>query len=1105
MSTIENNDAWDVITSYFNDKGLIHHQLETYNDFIFNKIQKIVDASLPLNFHIEEKNKETDTNIRKLYNIKFGQVFFNKPECTDSDGSTIKLYPQMARLRKLNYCSSMFVEVIKTEYLIEEKDNITKTTVLNEPEVEKIFLGKIPIMLNSDLCNLKGLNKMELASLNEDLNELGGYFIMKGSEKVIIGQERINLNQAFIFQEKDNLISAQIRSLPTDETRNINRINIDYTQLKSSKLIEKKVFRVVLQYINSPIPLFLIFKGLGIENDNEIYDYILPEDKRFNNDYLDIIETSREESFKIKTRDDALNEIGKFASYNYVQTLTDKEKRVDFVRHILTKDFLPHLGVTENDMNKKAIYLGHVVFKMIKVILGERDFDDRDHFGNKRVDSTGALIEMIFKQSFDRFVKEVKKECNKIINENRPLTSVNVINSINNNNEIITKDMKNCLGTGNWTVNKKSNVIRTGVSQVLIRLSYIGTLSYLRKITSPVAKEGGKNIKPRLLHNTQWGILCPVGSPDGKNCGYIKQLSMLATISIDTDTSFLYEYILNKNNNFVEDIYDVKSIGNKTKIFINGDLIGLSKDDLKLYKSLKKLKLSSVIPPETAIIYNNIEKEININTDSGRLYRPLLVVEEGKLKLTDKHIEQLKNNVIDWKYLVTNGIVEYVDPNEEEQLLICMYPNELNNTLNNYTHSEIHPSMILCESACMIPFANHNMTTRNIFQTAQARQAVGIYSLNHHQRMDTMGHMLWYPQRPIARTKGMDYLGIDDIPAGVNAIVAIACFTGYNQEDSILINKSAVERGFFISSYFSLYESEIGSYQSKHNYTEKFEKPTKDNVEGIKRDISYDHLDDNGLPRLGYKLQPRQPIIGKTQLTKTTENGEKKEIRKDASLYLKQDESGIVDKVFIGNNEDGQKIAKVKLREMRIPEIGDKASSRHGQKGIIGMMFNQEDLPCSESGIVPDLIINPNSQTSRMTVAHLIECLYSKEGALNATIKDCTPFEEFKPENIYEELKKYGFEEYGNEKMYNGMNGEVMDAKIFIGPTYYQRFKHMVRDKYHVRSRGPMQPLVRQPSEGRSRSGGLRVGKMIAQAIIKVIASKHTACKILKLRGTPTY
>jgi DNA-directed RNA polymerase II subunit RPB2 len=198
MSSIDNNDVWDVITSYFNDKGLIHHQVETYNDFIFNKIQKIVDASLPLNFHIEEKNKDSDTNIRKLYNIKFGQVFFNKPECTDNDGSTIKLYPQMARLRKLNYCSSMFVEVIKTEYLIEEKDNITKTTIINEPEVEKIFLGKIPIMLNSDLCNLKGLNKMELANLNEDLNELGGYFIMKGSEKVIIGQERINLNLYFL-------------------------------------------------------------------------------------------------------------------------------------------------------------------------------------------------------------------------------------------------------------------------------------------------------------------------------------------------------------------------------------------------------------------------------------------------------------------------------------------------------------------------------------------------------------------------------------------------------------------------------------------------------------------------------------------------------------------------------------------------------------------------------------------------------------------------------------------------------------------------------------------------------------------------------------------
>jgi len=678
------------------------------------------------------------------------------------------------------------------------------------------------------------------------------------------------------------------------------------------------------------------------------------------------------------------------------------------------------------------------------------------------------------------------------------------------------------------------------VSQVLNRYTYASTLSHLRRCNTPLGREG-KIAKPRQLHNTHWGMVCPAETPEGQACGLVKNLALMACISVGSYSAPVIEFLEEWGLESLED--NAHSSTPCTKVFVNGVWMGVHRDATHLVETIITLRRKDDISPEVSVVRDIRERELRLYTDAGRVCRPLFIVEKQKLALKKEHIRYLNAGVMPgpviegkppttvefkWETMVKSGIIELLDAEEEETVMISMTPEDLENSRlqqrgldphandgdfdpaqrlkaginsHTWTHCEIHPSMILGICASIIPFPDHNQvcvchqtpylcsrlnqSPRNTYQSAMGKQAMGIYLTNFLIRMDTMANILYYPQKPLATTRSMEYLKFRELPAGQNAIVAILCYSGYNQEDSVIMNQSSIDRGLFRSIYYRSYmdlEKKSGIQQ-----LEEFEKPTRDNTLRMKHG-TYDKLEADGLIAPGTGVVGEDIIIGKTAPIppESEELGQRTRThtRRDVSTPLKSTENGIVDQVLITTNSEGQKFVKVRVRSTRIPQIGDKFASRHGQKGTIGITYRQEDMPFTAEGIVPDIIINPHAIPSRMTIGHLVECLLSKVATLIGNEGDATPFTDLTVESVSTFLRQKGYQSRGLEVMYHGHTGRKLQAQIYLGPTYYQRLKHMVDDKIHSRARGPVQILTRQPVEGRSRDGGLRFGEMERDCMI---------------------
>ena len=1000
--TISDSEQWDVISAFFKERGLMSHQIGSFNHFLDYDLPENIKDTQPIVINSGDVKLE----------ISFGKVTYTSPSTIEDDGTTHKVLPQEARLRSLTYSFHLHVEV-----LVKRWEN--GFLVLDEKET--VLLGKLPLMVQSKICNTNIISSKGECPLDQ-----GGYFIVGGSEKVLVGQERIANNLVFVHTKSGKFSHiAEIKSCL--EGRPPTQVIVKILSKQEGKYSGYPI-KVQLPYMKEDVPLFVVLQAYGITNgldliaegDPEIADYLLQ---------------SQDEG-QIPNQETAIE----FITVRGKRNAVDADKRKEIGTRFLDRDCLPHI----QGFTAKGKFMCYMAKRVILVALNKATIDDRDHFGKKRVDVSGPLFSSLFRSLFKNVIRDMRK------NAMANLTSGREFNlRMSFKTTTISQGFHSSMGTGNWGGDQKNRMDpRTGVAQILSRFSHTAALSNMRRISCPIGREG-KVAKPRQLHNTHWGIVCPAETPEGQSCGLIKNLALLTHVTVGSSGDAIFPFIENKISVYTP---------GKVAVFLGGVCLGSVDDPIEFCLYVRSLRRQGHLFWETSISFVENISEIRIVTDAGRIIRPLFIVCDGKIPSLPKEFS--------WTSIVSSGIVEWVDTEESENLLVCMFPKD---ATTDVTHCEIHPSMILGVCASIIPWSDHNQSPRNTYQSAMSKQAVGVVSMNQSERMDTLSHSLYYPQKPLVKTKASDIMSYDQLPSGQNAIVAIACYGGYNQEDSVIMNQSAIDRGLFRSTFYRTFTD--SERKTGMNQNEVIEYPV-----GLTK-VKESHcgvLDPDGIASIGCHVKGDDILIGKNILTKV----DGVEVKKSTSTSMKSTETGVVDKVLITNNELGLKSVKVRVRSTRIPEIGDKVASRHGQKGTIGLTLSQHDMPFTREGIVPDIIINPHAIPSRMTIGQLIECLQGKLSTLNGIRGDATPFDEMSVESISTKLEALGYDGMGNERMYNGMTGEMLDAHIFIGPTYYQRLKHCVFDKIHSRSRGPVQILTRQPVEGRSRDGGLRFGEM---------------------------
>jgi DNA-directed RNA polymerase II subunit RPB2 len=719
--------------------------------------------------------------------------------------------------------------------------------------------------------------------------------------------------------------------------------------------------------------------------------------------------------------------------------------------------------------------------------------DDRDSYPNKRVDLPGFLLANLFRTQFSTMmVKDIKTYLAKEIHGGSWKATGNFeeILNISNIHKVIKSTnlevgLKTCLATGNFGSAKAGGPSKNGISQVLNRLNYISGLSHLRRVSTPIEKTG-KLIAPRKLHNTQWGFICPAETPEGHSVGVVKNMATTAIVSIFSNPRTVFDFLTNEGSLKPLVSSTVQEKFADTRVFLNGAWIGTLAPAVTkaTVESLQVAKRECQLHPQTGIIWKMALKELWITTEAGRMLRPVLYAPAMRDLLAEPSLQQKIRSMATWEELMlwkTPGghhLIEYIDPGETEGAYIAMNHRDVADPQK--THVEIHPSCILGSLASNIPFPDHNQSPRNAYQAAMGKQAMGMYALNFRERFDAMAHMLCYPQIPLVSPFMSKFYGAQTMPCGQNIIVAIMAYTGYNQEDSIMINRGFLQRGGFRSIFYRTYKDEEKKNQSSGE-EERFHKPDQDITRQMKN-ANYEKLGTDGFVPENQYVDNDDILIGKVVPLRIPTGmvvpaGTKK--YRDVSRTMRNNEIGWVDRIFRNRNGEGYSFAKVRVRQDRIPEIGDKFSSRHGQKGTCGMIVDAKDMPQTAGGIIPDIIINPHCIPSRMTIAQLMETLLGKVGCEVGALGDGSPFGTCTVDGLAKLLRDgLGLEPYGNEILYNGFTGRQMETNIFVGPVFYQRLRHCSADKLHSRASGPLVMLTRQPAEGRAREGGLRFGEM---------------------------
>ena len=1030
--------------------------------------------------------------------------------------------------------TALFREAIEKSMIA---PNVQKETIV----LEKIFLGKFPIMVQSHYCVLNGLSREIRHTMGECKNDVGGYFIIDGKEKTVISQEKFGYNMINIREIKNEefLYSADITSVSENVAKPIRLLSVRIMS-PTTKYSFKNIV-VKIPNVRSPVPLFILFRALGIISDKQIITICLLDLEKYES-LVDLFESSVHDAGGIMNQRNALK---------FIANLT-KTKTTENALEILSDYFLPHIG--ELNFMQKAYFLGYMVKRLLSVYAGIEQPTDRDNFKFKRIELVGSLMNDLFREYYTMQQRMVHLLFEEKITYNRGLYEDNLKGLVYENykeifrERIVESGFKKAF-KGNW--GGQSHTKRIGVVQDLNRLSHNSMMSHLRKTNLPL-DASVKLVGPRVLHNTQWGFFDPIDTPDGGNIGIHKHLSISAYITQGYSREPIIHWLREKiDMKLIEDCSPIL-LSRMTKIFVNGLWAGVIDEPIEVVEKFRLFRRNALIPTYTSINFDIKENIIFIFTDGGRICRPVFYKdnETGKFSFEEDKIKRyLENDKFTWLNLITGfnekkksavnlstiyelnelydgvvsetnpaklkrfleekAIIDYIDTNESEGAFIS-FPNkdflknddkkddkkdernhdkiEENKEIKKHTHMEIHESFIFGMMANLISFPENNPATRNSFSCGQSKQACSLYHTNHQLRMDKTAVVLVNGQVPLVKTRYFEHINHEENTYGENAIVAIMCYTGYNVEDAVLINEGSLKRGLFRTTYYTTYESHEEKSKTGNATVDKVftNIESEANVVGTKPGYDYSKLDKYGL------IKENTPVDDKTVLIGLTSYGsENKDIRMDMSKTPKKGQLGKVDKAFITDGEQGYRIAKIRIREERIPNLGDKMASRCGQKGTVGLIIPEADMPFNKDGLRPDIIINPHAIPTRMTIGQLVECITGKACVHYGGFGDCTAFNNngSKIKVFGEMLTKAGYHSSGNDILYNGMNGEQIETEIFMGPTYYMRLKHMVKDKINYRALGPRTALTRQPVSGRANDGGLRIGEMERDSVISHGAS----------------
>ncbi len=1081
------------------------HHIDSFDQFLSRDLLSILGTQNPILILKDLLNPETGTYRYKVEIFVGGldgtAVEIGTPVVSLENGDDVRvLFPNEARLRNLTYNAQVRADILVRITYIEKLES-GELTEPQEREIsfQKVPLFKLPIMLHSRYCHLNGKPKQFLTEAGECPYDAGGYFIIDGSEKVLITRQEPAFNTLYISKKPaDPKISiyASVSSL-NPETRVVKRVAFAIKRSNGA-------LYATVPFVRKPVNVFVLFRAMGIQSDEAIMRLIFPDPNSAEAQFL--------EDKLIPTITDAYPFLTTTMAIQYMKSVT-KGFTEFTILDVLKNQLFIHVADTPG---ARANYLAECVRNILRV---EYEFDNetgRDDIRNQRCLVSGFSIQMLFNGIYSQWKKEVSYAVDLEYNWNtRIYSGLNFANIFADGNrakifregmmtEKLMKAFKGKWGTG-------LGEEKDGLLQMLSRLSYLDFMSHCRRVVLAF-DTSMKLTGPRHLHPSQFGYFCTNETPGGASIGITKNLSILTTISTGMRPEKFVDWLRTRGGVIPCGLVTPEQKSVFVPVALNNGIIGYTADHKSLLAVLKAMKHTGFLPPFVSLGFNYIQRRLFIFTDEGRPLRPLIIIPEDRKVPVDKigaakswrdliigthpdrididlstsefkdpfeSQEERRPSADDYlRYLLPHvGVLEYIDPYEHNETYVACFQEHI---VAETTHMEIHPSTMMSLMTSMIPFANHNQSPRNQLSCSQSKQGLSIYATNWKNRFDNSVHILCGGEAPLTRTLYYDYSAEGKIPYGNNCILALAMYQGYNQEDGIVFNKTALDRGLFRSVAFRSYEF-FEENDEKTGVKTRIGNPAK--ISGwtdLRPGLDYMKLDDRGIIRVGEYVDEDTVIVGGYI---QAEKGK----YKDASMTPKVWTSGIVESVNVTVNNNGLRLVKVRVVQDRQPELGDKFSNRHGQKGTMGMMIRAEDMPRCGNGIVPDIIVNPHSIPSRMTMAQLLEQQIGKLSAIHGGIGEATPFmNEGNPAeqigNILE--NQYGYERYGNEILYDGLTGKQMEVAIFIGPIYTMRLKHMVEDKWQARTTGRKEVKTHQPTGGRGNEGGLRIGEMDRDSIL---------------------